>query len=80
MIGKGRRSDAVKTSIAKHRAVYFAAFGGAGAYLAACVDSVRIIAYHELGTEAIREMRVKDMPLIVAVDARGNDVYQPDGH
>ena len=75
MIGKGPRGKAVLESIKKNLAVYFAAVGGAGAYMARCIKEAEIIAYDDMGTEAIRKLKVVDMPLIVAIDSRGNTVY-----
>ncbi|OUM88090.1 MAG: fumarate hydratase [Bacillus thermozeamaize] len=76
MIGKGRRSDEVKAALQTYRAVYFAAVGGAAALLAKCIRSVRLLAYEDLGTEAMREMEVENMPLVVVNDAHGNDWYE----
>ena len=76
MIGKGKRSPAVKEAIASHNAVYFAAVGGAGALLSKCITSAEIAAYEDLGTEAIRKLTVKELPVIVIVDKEGNDLYQ----
>lgn len=76
MIGKGKRSQAVKDAMAKHRAVYFAGLGGGGALAAQCVKSVKLVAYEDLGTEAIRELYVEDFPLIVANDIYGGDAYE----
>lgn len=75
MIGKGFRSQEVIDAIVKTGGVYFAAIGGAAALMAKCVESAQIIAFEELGTEAIRKLVVKDMPVIVAIDSRGKDVY-----
>ena len=75
MIGKGNRSKDVIDAIVRNRAVYFAAMGGAGALMGSCVDSVDIVCYEDLGCEAIRRLTVKDMPLIVAVDSRGDNIY-----
>lgn len=75
MIGKGRRSEAVINSIVKNKAVYFAAVGGAGALLSRSIKSSKIIAYDDLGTEAIRELKVKDFPVIVVIDSEGNNLY-----
>ncbi len=75
MIGKGRRSDTVKEALQTYRAVYFAAVGGAAALLAKCIRSSRLIAYEDLGTEAIRELEVANMPLVVVNDAHGKDWY-----
>lgn len=75
MIGKGFRKPAVVESIQENGAVYFAATGGAGALIARCVKGARVLAFEDLGTEAIRELTVEDLPLIVAVDSQGNDLY-----
>ena len=75
MIGKGMRSDAVKEAMKKYKAVYFAATGGAGALLAKRVKKAEIIAYEDLGPEAIRRLVVDDLPVIVVNDVRGNDLY-----
>ncbi|MGI6071776.1 MAG: FumA C-terminus/TtdB family hydratase beta subunit [Lachnospiraceae bacterium] len=75
MIGKGRRSENVKSSIIENKAVYLAATGGAGALLSGCIKNSKTIAYADLGTEAIREMYVEDFPCIVICDAQGNDLY-----
>ncbi len=75
MIGKGMRSDAVKEAIKKYKAVYFAATGGAGALLAKRVKKAEIVAYEDLGPEAIRRLEVEDLPVIVVNDVRGNDLY-----
>lgn len=76
MIGKGRRSDEVKASIVKNKAVYLAAIGGAGALLSNCIKSSEVIAYDDLGTEAIRKMYVENFPCIVICDTKGRDLYQ----
>lgn len=76
MIGKGKRSDAVKEAIIRNGAVYFAAVGGAGALLAQSIKSSEIIAYDDLGTEAIRKLEVENFPVIVVIDAEGRDLYQ----
>lgn len=75
MIGKGKRSQAVKDAIVRNGAVYFAAVGGAGALLSKSITSSEVIAYDDLGTEAIRKLEVKDFPVIVVIDAEGNDLY-----
>jgi len=75
MIGKGARSPEVVMAMKKHGAVYFGAIGGAGALLARCVESSDVIAYEDLGAEAIRKLTVKDMPLTVIIDSEGNDLY-----
>ncbi len=75
MIGKGMRSDVVKEAMRKYKAVYFAATGGAGALLAKRVKEAQIVAYEDLGPEAIRRLEVDDLPVIVVNDVRGNDLY-----
>lgn len=76
MIGKGKRSKEVIDSIVKNKAVYFAAVGGAGALLSKCIIESEVIAYDDLGTEAIRKMRVDDFPVIVVIDSEGNNLYE----
>lgn len=76
MVGKGKRSQAVKDSVVRNGAVYFAAVGGAGALLSKAIVSSEVIAYDDLGTEAIRKLEVKDFPVIVVLDAEGNDLYE----
>lgn len=76
MIGKGKRSDAVIESMKKNTAVYFAAVGGAGALLSKCIKKSTVIAYDDLGTEAIRELYVEKLPVIVVIDCEGNDLYK----
>lgn len=76
MIGKGKRTDAVKQAIVRNGAVYFAAVGGAGALLSKSILSSEVIAYDDLGTEAIRKLQVKDFPVIVVIDAEGNNLYE----
>lgn len=76
MIGKGRRSQEVKDAVVRNGAVYFAAVGGAGALLSRSIISSRVIAYEDLGTEAIRKLEVREFPVIVVTDARGNDLYE----
>lgn len=76
MIGKGKRNEAVKDAIVRNGAVYFAAIGGAGALLSKCIVSSEVIAYEDLGTEAIRKLEVKDFPVIVVIDSQGNDLYE----
>jgi len=75
MIGKGMRSNAVKEAMKKYKAIYFAATGGAGALLAKRVKKAEIVAYEDLGPEAIRRLEVEDLPVIVVNDVRGNDLY-----
>ena len=76
MIGKGRRSQEVKDAIVRNGAVYFAAVGGAGALLAGAITKSEVIAYDDLGTEAIRKLTVERFPVIVVIDAEGNDLYE----
>ena len=76
MIGKGRRGQAVKDAIVRNNSIYFAAIGGAGALLSKTIEESEVIAYDDLGTEAIRKMRVNRMPVIVVCDTYGNDLYQ----
>lgn len=75
MIGKGKRNQAVKDAVVRNGAVYFAAVGGAGALLSRSIISSEVIAYDDLGTEAIRKLEVKDFPVIVVMDSVGNDLY-----
>lgn len=76
MIGKGKRNDAVKNSIIKNSAVYLGAIGGAGALLAKHVVKSEVIAYDDLGTEAVRKLTVKNFPVTVIIDSLGNDLYE----
>lgn len=76
MIGKGKRTDEVKKAITRNGAVYFAAVGGAGALLSKSIVSSEVIAYDDLGTEAIRKLWVKDFPVIVVIDTEGNNLYE----
>lgn len=80
MIGKGRRSAEVIDSIVKNKAVYFAAVGGAGALLSRSIKGSKIIAYEDLGTEAIRELEVSNFPVIVVIDSEGNNLYDIAKH
>ncbi len=75
MIGKGARNDEVKKTMIQHGAVYFAAIGGAGALIARSIRKAEVIAFSELETEAIRRLEVEDLPLIVANDVHGGDLY-----
>lgn len=75
MIGKGKRSQAVTDAIVRNKAVYFAAVGGAGALLSKSIVASEVIAYDDLGTEAIRKLTVKDFPVIVVIDSKGNNLY-----
>ncbi|MCR5736716.1 MAG: Fe-S-containing hydro-lyase [Eubacterium sp.] len=76
MIGKGKRSQAVIDGIVRNGAVYFAAVGGAGAILSKCIKESKVIAYEDLGTEAIRELKVENLPAIVVIDSQGNNLYE----
>ena len=76
MIGKGTRSAEVKAAMVKHKAVYFAAIGGAGALISKCILSAEVVAYEDLGPEAIRRLEVKDLPAVVAGDCYGKDIYE----
>lgn len=79
MIGKGRRSQEVQDAVVRNKAVYLAAVGGAGALLSRSIVSSEVIAYEDLGTEAIRKLEVKDFPVIVVMDATGDDLYERAG-
>jgi len=76
MIGKGQRSDSVVKAIQRNGGVYFAATGGAGALIATCVKKAEVVAFDDLGTEAIRQLEVENLPLIVAIDACGGNLYE----
>ncbi len=76
MIGKGKRSQEVKEAIVRNGAVYFAAVGGAGALLSKSITSSEVIAYDDLGTEAIRKLTVTNFPVIVVIDSEGNNLYE----
>lgn len=76
MIGKGNRSPDVVEAIVRNGAVYLAAMGGAGALMGACVRSARLVCWEDLGCEAVRELEVEDMPLIVAIDSLGKNIYE----
>lgn len=76
MIGKGKRSEEVTEAIVRNGAVYFAAVGGAGALLSKQIKKAEVVAYDDLGTEAIRRLEVEDFPVIVVIDAQGNDLYK----
>ena len=76
MIGKGERSQEVVDAIARSGACYFAAVGGAGALIARCIQAAEVIAFDDLGCESITSMTVRDLPLTVAVDSRGNDLFR----
>lgn len=76
MIGKGKRSEDVIESMNKNNAVYFAAIGGAGALLSKCIKKAEVIAYDDLGTEAIRKLEVENLPAIVVIDNEKNNMYE----
>lgn len=76
MIGKGKRDDTVIEAIRRNGAVYFCAVGGAGAIVAKCVKSAEVIAYPELGCEAVRKLEIEDLPLIVGIDPLGNNALR----
>lgn len=76
MIGKGKRSVQVKEAIVRNGAVYFAAVGGAGALLSRAIKSSEVIAYDDLGTEAIRRLEVENFPVVVVIDSEGKDLYE----
>lgn len=76
MIGKGKRSKEVVDAIIRNDAVYFAAVGGAGALLSKCISSSEVVAYDDLGTEAIRKLTVENFPVIVVIDSEGNNLYE----
>jgi len=78
MIGKGDRSEQVIDSMKKNKAVYFAAVGGAAALIANCIKEVTIVAYEELGTEALRKIKVEKLPVTVAIDCEGNNIYKTE--
>lgn len=76
MVGKGKRSPAVINAIMRNGSVYFAAVGGAGALLSKCIKKSEVIAYGDLGTEAIRRLEVENLPVIVVIDSQGNNLYE----
>ncbi len=76
MIGKGKRGPEVIDAMKKHGAVYFGAIGGAGALLAGCVKKAEIVAYEDLGAEAIRRLEVENLPVTVIIDSEGNNLYE----
>lgn len=76
MIGKGKRTPEVIEAVKRNGGVYFAAVGGAGALLSKCILSSEVVAYEDLGTEAIRKLTVKDFPVIVVIDSLGNNLYE----
>lgn len=76
MIGKGKRTKEVIDAIVRNQAVYFAAIGGAGALLSKCITKSEVVCYEDLGAEAIRKIEVKDFPVIVVIDRKGNNLYE----
>ena len=76
LIGKGKRSGAVKQALLEHGGVYLAAVGGAGAMLSRCIRSAELVAFEDLGTEAIRKLYIEDFPAVVIYDCHGNDYYE----
>ncbi|MEO2264073.1 Fe-S-containing hydro-lyase [Dorea sp. YH-dor228] len=76
MIGKGKRSKKVLDAVVRNESVYFAAVGGAGALLSKCIKSSEVVAYDDLGTEAIRKLEVENFPVIVVADCEGNNLYE----
>lgn len=76
MIGKGQRSDEVKAAVLRNGSVYFAAIGGAGALMAQCVKTSDVIAFDDLGAEAVRRLEVEEFPVTVVLDSHGGDLYQ----
>ncbi|MCD7808198.1 MAG: Fe-S-containing hydro-lyase [Erysipelotrichaceae bacterium] len=76
MIGKGYRNADVKDAIKNYQGVYFGAIGGAGAYISHCIKECEVIAFDDLGTEAIRRLYVEDLPVTVLIDCQGNDLYE----
>ena len=76
MIGKGKRNKEVINSMKKNNAVYFGAIGGAAALIGKCITASEVILYEDLGSEAIRRLEVKDLPLIVVIDSEGNNLYE----
>ena len=76
MIGKGKRSKEVLDAVKRNGSVYFAAVGGAGALLSKCIKTSEVVAYDDLGTEAIRKLQVENLPVIVVIDSEGNNLYE----
>ena len=76
MIGKGKRDEKVIDAMKKHGAVYFGAIGGCGALLGKCIKKAEIVAYEDLGPEAIRKLEVEDFPAVVIIDSEGNNLYE----
>ena len=76
MIGKGKRNEDVVNAMKEHGAVYFGAIGGCGALLSKCIKKAEVIAYEDLGAEAIRKLEVEDFPVVVVIDSEGNNLYE----
>lgn len=76
MIGKGKRNEDVVNAMKEYGAVYFGAIGGCGALLSKCIKSAEIVAYEDLGAEAIRRLEVEDFPVVVIIDSEGNNLYE----
>lgn len=76
MIGKGSRSNEVVDAMIRNKCIYFGAIGGAAALMAKCIKKSELIAYEDLGAEAIRKLKVEDMPLVVVIDSYGNNLYE----
>ena len=76
MIGKGKRNEDVVNAMKEYGAVYFGAIGGCGALLSKCIKKAEVIAYEDLGAEAIRKLEVEDFPVVVVIDSEGNNLYQ----
>ncbi len=76
MIGKGNRNQAVQEAIVRNRSCYFAAVGGAGALIAKCIEAAEVIAFEELGCESVKRMTVRELPLTVAIDCKGTNLYE----
>lgn len=76
MVGKGKRSPEVIEAMRRNQAVYFAAVGGAGALLSKCIKEAEVVAYDDLGTEAIRRLYIENLPIIVVIDKEGNNLYE----
>ena len=76
MIGKGKRSKEVIDAVVENQAVYMAAIGGAGALLSKCIKEAEVVAYDDLGTEAIRKLKVEELPVVVVIDKEGNNLYE----
>lgn len=75
MVGKGKRTKEVIDAMVRNGAVYFAAVGGAGALLSKCIKKAEVVAYDDLGTEAIRRLEIENLPVIVVIDSQGNNLY-----